>query len=118
MSETHPVKGRGHVTIFAMAATPMTTMTARSTRGDSCRPTLAPAYPPTIEPNAISAATDQSILPGNEHEDDGRNSVGHRGQHVLQRNNPLQPNGHQDAHDAHQQDPLRRAEVAACLLYT
>src|SRR5262245_62546198 len=42
------------------ATSPTTTITTRSTTGDSRRPTVAPSWPPMIEPAAIRATTVQS----------------------------------------------------------
>ena len=65
-----------------IATTPTTTMTARSTRGGSRRPTVAPSWPPMTEPTAISPATGQSTCATND-EDDGGDAVDEQGQHVL-----------------------------------
>src|SRR3954453_7481513 len=49
-------------TILEIATTPMSTIRARSTRGESRRPTRAPRYPPARPPTARIAATGHSIL--------------------------------------------------------
>ena len=43
-----------------IAVAPTTTISARSAAGESRRPYLAPSWPPTIEPAAISTAGAQA----------------------------------------------------------
>ena len=57
----HARRQKGKTNVVT-ATTPTTTITPRSTLGGSLRPTVAPSWPPTTEPMAISPAAAQSML--------------------------------------------------------
>ena len=97
---------------MTIATTPTTTITPRSTAGGSRRPTVAPIWPPTTDPTAISAAARQSTSETNR-KTTAAIAVDHQRQHVLGGVVPLHAVDHTDAQDRHQQHALRGAEVAA-----
>ena len=97
-------------------------MTARSTLGGSRRPTVAPSWPPMVEPIAISSATPQSTWPpsspGMLTKSRRMNAIAAipltmRASTFLVALCRCIVSYDADAEDRHQQDALRGAEVAA-----
>ena len=81
--------------------------------GESRLPIFAPSCPPAAAPTARRTAGGHATL-GDEDEEHGGDAVDERGEHVLERVEPLQVLvGDRDPHEREQDDPLRRAEVAA-----
>ena len=105
-----PGPAQGKNRNLVRAANPTTTITARSTVGDSRRPTTAPSC-------AADGRADRDqgdvhpVRVRQQHEQQPRDRVHHTGQDVLQAVDPLQVAIQQGTHRRDQQHPLSGAEV-------
>ena len=104
----------GQTTIWTIAATPTTTITPRSSAGREPPADLARRAARRPRRRRRGGAPGAHATSATRDEEHGGDAVDERGEHVLERVEPLQVLvGDRDPHQREQDDPLRRAEVAA-----